>query len=78
MYSLVLFTGNYNSTKVILNDNRLTRFEEGVFKAMLQDMPGIIDGFSGGTLDINPSMNSKNNVLEIKSVMIIDFHNRSF
>ena len=78
MYSLVLFTGNYNSTKVILNDNRLTRFEEGVFKSMLQDMPGIIDGFSGGTLDINPSMNSKNNVLEIKSVMIIDFHNRSF
>jgi len=56
----------------------LTRFEEEVFKSMLQDMPGIIDGFSGGTLDINPSMNSKNNALEIKSVMIIDFHNRSF
>ena len=31
-------TGNYTNTNVNLRGNLLTRFEEGAFKSMLQDM----------------------------------------
>jgi len=54
-------TGNYNSTDVSLADNILTRFEEAVFKSMLQDMLGFIDSSTRGTLDVNTSMSLKRN-----------------
>ena len=31
--------GNYTSAEVDLSKNLLTRFEEGAFKSMLQDLP---------------------------------------
>jgi len=51
MFNLCII-GNYSSAKVFLSGNFLTRFEEGAFKSMLEDMSskdakGFLDvGFS--------------------------------
>lgn len=78
-----MVTGDYSFTDVKLYGNLLTRFEEDVFKSMLQDMQGIIDGSFRGTLDVNSSMKLKINYLFSQqkyiaiSFLIIDLY-RSF
>ncbi len=64
--TLALFTkGNYSLATVLLSGNKLTHFEEGAFKSMLEDLYLIKAGLDG-FLEVDKSKLYKAHIFKIQ------------
>jgi len=62
---LIHLPGDYSQAKVVLANNKLTRFEEGVFKEILTAMT-----YSSGTLDVRGSKKNMNKI-NVKTILFL-------